>query len=331
MGYDAESPKNAPLYIIPPKKNLPEPELYTDQTKINSVEEARHLGVTTTKDLQFHSHITKVCMWAKGLLGRVKRCFTSRNSWVILKLYLRETSHWSPMLEYAAAVEPEISDRHTKSRISPAQNNQNGEEVRKSTARRRTAETRSPGLTTHQKRGRNEGTPSKHINTYIARMRTSSMCQPQSYTRGKLNESRAPCWFHRYQEALSTSPINLLLEVPKSGKLPQSAPITKTCNEFKSEYDRYKNWTRNRNSSSNSEWVENTYFNFRFYSIVPWNIWNPMINPAIKARYEGNFLGALPHNVFQQIFLLLLFTLTMWNIADYYWNIAQPESVHFMA
>ena len=40
------------------QKNLPEPEIYIDidETKIDSVEEARDLGVTITKDFKFHSH-----------------------------------------------------------------------------------------------------------------------------------------------------------------------------------------------------------------------------------------------------------------------------------
>ena len=133
--------KCAIIYYTP--KNLPEPEFYIDETKIDFVEEARDLGVTITKDLKFHSHISKICMRAKGLIGRVKRCFTSRNSRFILKLY---TTYVRPVLEYAAPLwNPtyltDIRNLETVQRRKTKMHH--GNEVRKPTVRRKTAEART--------------------------------------------------------------------------------------------------------------------------------------------------------------------------------------------
>ena len=84
------------------RKCLMMPQLYLSDQLIEQVNSYKYLGVLLTSDLRWNSHIDKICMRSKRLLGTLYRKFYRLTSGALLcQLYI---SLVRPILEYASIV-----------------------------------------------------------------------------------------------------------------------------------------------------------------------------------------------------------------------------------
>ena len=84
------------------RKSLMMPQLYLSDQLIEQDNSYKYLGVLLTSDLRWNSHIDKICMRSKRLLGTLYRKFYHLTSGAFLcQLYI---SLVRPILEYASIV-----------------------------------------------------------------------------------------------------------------------------------------------------------------------------------------------------------------------------------